>query len=67
MWNGIFAENDRERGNLVELEIGIEDILKKERIESDRVEFKRVGIRMIFTTASVHLPMTIIMKVGDIL
>lgn len=45
----------------MELEISIEDLLDKRRVESDRIEFKAGWNWMIFTVVSVHLRMILIM------
>ena len=50
----------------MELEVGLEDLLNKRRIESDRIEFK-TGWNPDDTYRSVHLPMILTMMVVDIL
>lgn len=49
----------------MELELSIEDLLNKRRVESDRIEFKASWNRMIFIIAFVHLPMILTMLVAD--
>lgn len=52
----------------MELEMDIEDLLNKRKLESDRIEFKTGGrILMISTIVSVHLQMIIIMMAAVVL
>lgn len=39
------------------LAINIDDLLNKQKIESNRIEFKKDGIRQAYTIVYVHLPM----------
>lgn len=51
----------------MELEMDVEDLLNKRKLESDRIEFKTGGILTISTIVSVHLQMIIIMMAAVIL
>lgn len=53
----------------MELEMDVEDLLNKRKLESDRIEFKTGGgrILMISTIVSVHLQMIIIMMAAVVL
>ena len=49
----------------MELELSIEDLLNKRRLDLIGSNLKHRGIRMIFIIAFVHLPMILTMLVAD--
>ena len=51
----------------MELEMDVEDLLNKRKLESDRIEFKTGWNPEISTIVSVHLQMIIIMMAAVIL
>lgn len=48
------------------LAININDLLSKQKIESNRIEFKKVGILEAYITVYVLLPMTLMILAVDI-